>query len=257
MAGSRFTTSADSHRWSVSHFLGAKQCQNIPSIASCTFCCYWEHFNCYLWYIISRSQWCHHRIFLLHHLRRASYEGVSKWLSIPTSCFYSWKRISKNLTTTYLVSDQDYWKARDSLILTYQVVLPDKRIVIPTKFRKQILNNHHSAHQGTATMLVRANESIYWKGIHNRSKLKQENCKSCSWSFQRICGDYVYYKAHSYLTIADRFSGCYNYIILDMVSNYSKSNSQLQELVFWIIELLMSLVQMVAHNLHQHHLNYS
>ena len=90
---------------------------------------------------------------------------------------------------------------------------------------KKRLNNLHSAHQGTSAMQARANKSMYWPGINNHIKTFPDNCNSCwynapihsneplisspqpEWPFQQICGDYYDYQGHSYLAIADRFSG--------------------------------------------------
>ena len=74
-------------------------------------------------------------------------------------------------------------------------------------------------------MQARASKSIYWPGIHNHIKIHRDNCKNCSynapsqpkeplvlspqpeWPFQQVCGDYFDEQGHSYLAIADRFSG--------------------------------------------------
>ena len=118
-----------------------------------------------------------------------------------------------------------YWEVRERFTVNNHIALLDKRIVIPKKFRKQILNNLHTAHQGPSTMQARANKSMYWPGINNHIKTFCDNCKSCSynapsqskepliwspqpeWPFQQICGDYFDYQEYSYLAIADRFSG--------------------------------------------------
>ena len=122
-------------------------------------------------------------------------------------------------------SIQEYRKVREYLTINDHIVLLDKRIVIPHKFRKQILNNLHSAHQGTSMMQAGANKSMYWPGINNNIKTFHDNCRSCSynvpsqskeplissptpdWSFQQICGDYFDYQGHSYLAIAQQLSG--------------------------------------------------
>ena len=62
------------------------------------------------------------------------------------------------------------------------LVLLDKHIVIPKKFRKQILNKLHYAHQGRSTIQARANKSMYWLGINNHIKIFHDNCKSCSYN---------------------------------------------------------------------------
>lgn len=43
----------------------------------------------------------------------------------------------------------------------------NKRIVIPNACRKQVVQNLHAAHQGVSGMMARANQTIYWPGMHS------------------------------------------------------------------------------------------
>ena len=49
----------------------------------------------------------------------------------------------------------------------------------------------------------------------------------------------------------------YAYIILDMDQLLAKTLSSIAGIYLWTIELLRNLVQMLAHNLYQHHLKCS
>ena len=101
----------------------------------------------------------------------------------------------------------------------------NERIVIPTKLRRQILENLHAAHQGVGGMRDRANESVYWPGLSRAIVLTRLNCTNCDkhapsqssepmiitefpkWPFKKIVGDLFYEDGYWYLAVADRYSG--------------------------------------------------
>ena len=101
----------------------------------------------------------------------------------------------------------------------------DKRIAVPLKFRKYILETLHSAHQGVNGMKNRAHQSVYWPGISTAIINTRKNCNHCNsvapsqpaepiilsespeWSFQQICMDYFFIDQHVYIIIINRYSG--------------------------------------------------
>ena len=123
---------------------------------------------------------------------------------------------------------REYWEVRDRLTHHNNIVYMDNRIVIPRKLRKQVLENLHSAHQGIQGMKLRANASIYWPGMSKAVANTRLGCRSCNenapsqpketlvisefpeWPFQRIAADYFFIDTHSYLVVADRYSGWIN-----------------------------------------------
>ena len=121
---------------------------------------------------------------------------------------------------------QNFWDVRDRLTVTSDnVVLMDRRIVIPKQYRKAVLHLMHVAHQGLSTMKRRANDSVYWPRINNDLKNIRENCHYCNtiaprhtkepltltpdpeYPFQEVAADFFYVKGHCYLVLVDRFSG--------------------------------------------------
>ena len=120
---------------------------------------------------------------------------------------------------------REFWEVRNRLSATNNIALLDRRPVIPSSLRKNVLHTLHAAHQGVTGMSARANQSIYWPGMNSCIRNYRANCKTCStnapsqhkepleltptpqWPFQQICADYFDIASHSYLSIVDRFSG--------------------------------------------------
>ena len=120
---------------------------------------------------------------------------------------------------------REYWEVRDRLTQHKGIAYMDYRIVVPQQLRKEILSNLHAAHQGATGMRARANNSIYWPGMSSDITNTRLNCKPCTehapsqpaepliptpfpdWPFQKICADYFFIDLHSYLIVADRYSG--------------------------------------------------
>ena len=118
-----------------------------------------------------------------------------------------------------------FWEVRHRLYTVDDIVYLDRRIVIPSKLRKYILEHLHSAHQGINSMKKRANDCVYWPGISNAISNTRNNCHPCNlhapsqsaeplilspspeWPFQQICMDYFTIDFHIYIIIADRYSG--------------------------------------------------
>lgn len=113
-------------------------------------------------------------------------------------------------------------------------------IVIPKALRKQILQNLHTAHQGTTGMSAHANKTIYWPGMNACIRNHRAQCVDCNqiapsrpaepliltsspeWPFQQLCTDYFEHEGSSYLTIFDRFSFWLN--IYHLPSNTTTSS---------------------------------
>ena len=123
---------------------------------------------------------------------------------------------------------REFWEVRDRLSSNNGLVLMNKRIVIPTSYRKQVLQNLHAAHQGTSGMLARANQTVNWPGMNASVRNYKSSCQTCikispsqsqeplllapiaEWPFQQICADFFENEGHSYLTIVDRYSSWLN-----------------------------------------------
>ena len=60
-----------------------------------------------------------------------------------------------------------YWCIRKELWHQDDVVYFGDRLVMPEKFRKDVLDILHVAHQGTSGMILRASKSLYWPGMNS------------------------------------------------------------------------------------------
>ena len=97
-------------------------------------------------------------------------------------------------------------------------------VVIYKDLRTHCLTALHAAHQGTSSMISRAETSIFWPGITNDIHETRANCQHCNrmapshaalpptppvmsaYPFQCICADYFHYQGFNYLVIVDRYS---------------------------------------------------
>ena len=119
---------------------------------------------------------------------------------------------------------QLYFQHRDNLSIVDGVILYKDRVLIPPSLRPNVLSTLHAAHQGTSTMLARAESSVFWPGITRDIQASRDRCIQChqnapsnpsappttpilpAYPFQCICADYFTYKGVTYLVIVDRYS---------------------------------------------------
>ena len=120
---------------------------------------------------------------------------------------------------------RSYFLFRDDLSIVDGVVMYGNRIVIPPTLRNQILETLHSAHQGTTSMVSRAQASVFWPGITPQLQRVRRDCMPCEeiapsqpnppptpivdpvYPFQQVCSDYFKHNGHNYLVMVDRYSG--------------------------------------------------
>ena len=60
-----------------------------------------------------------------------------------------------------------YWDHRDKLMAWNGVFLYTDCVVVPRKLRNRVIENLHSAHQGTCSMNSRAKTVVFWPNITN------------------------------------------------------------------------------------------
>ena len=77
-------------------------------------------------------------------------------------------------------SAQGFWAFRDDLAVIDGLVMYRKRIVIPESLRERVLDNLHSAHQGVAGMISRAQSVLFWPGFSKDIEDKRRNCRVCN-----------------------------------------------------------------------------
>ena len=118
-----------------------------------------------------------------------------------------------------------YWEVREHLYSSDGVILYKDRIVIPRSLRGHILDNLHSAHQGTSSMFARAQGLVYWPGMSTDIEDARNHCRTChrnapsqsklpptapkipTTPFELIYADYFKLIGFFYLVIGDRLSG--------------------------------------------------
>ena len=104
------------------------------------------------------------------------------------------------------------------------------RIVVPQSLRTRVLEALHSAHQGTSSMIARAESSVFWPGITSDIKRIRASCQQCNrnapsqpdapptpptipvYPFQAVCADFFHTCGQYYCVIVDRYS---NWPIVD------------------------------------------
>ena len=119
---------------------------------------------------------------------------------------------------------QQYWRVRDLLTAHHGVIHLGERPVVPPSLRHRVLDTLHSAHQGTTSMRLRAERSLYWPNMALDIAKKRDSCASCcssapsqspeppitpiipQYPFQHIASDYYHHAGHNFGLIVDRFS---------------------------------------------------
>ena len=119
----------------------------------------------------------------------------------------------------------NYNRHSDDLLVVDGVPMLGRRVIVPASCRKRVLDCLHSAHQGSAKMLERAKNSVYWPGLVDDLERTRRGCSICDrnapsqaqmpplplaspeFPFQMLAMDYFENKGKSWLVIADRFSG--------------------------------------------------
>lgn len=136
---------------------------------------------------------------------------------------------------------------REHLYTVDGIIIYKQRIVIPTSLRSKILHSLHSAHQGTSSMIARAETSVFWPGITADILATRAQCQHCNriapsqpnappippvapmYPFQCICADYFHLKGINYLVIVDRYS---NWPIIEKAQEGSKGLIETLKRVF-------------------------
>lgn len=118
-----------------------------------------------------------------------------------------------------------YWSIRNQLDVERDVIWYNGRIVLPLSLRNRALDVLHSAHQGVAGMLDRAQTVVYWPGISNDIQRTRSSCRICCRNapsqaplpaavpecpetpFEAVFADFFEESGYHYLVAGDRLSG--------------------------------------------------
>ena len=117
-----------------------------------------------------------------------------------------------------------FWRVRDQLRVHDGVPMMSERIIVPEKLRPRVLETLHSAHQGVYTMMIRAQDTVYWPGLSRDIDRVRAHCLTCQsiapsqsnlppvdpvvpeYPFQHIVMDHFTLNNKSYGVFADRFT---------------------------------------------------
>lgn len=120
---------------------------------------------------------------------------------------------------------KEFYKHRNNLSVISGVLMYNKRVVIPRVLRAEVLECLHAASQGVQGMKARAEDTVFWPGISGAIVDKRNRCRTCdtiapsqaaeppitapppSYPFEQIVVDYFTLDGHTYLAMADRYSG--------------------------------------------------
>ena len=72
-----------------------------------------------------------------------------------------------------------YWKVQGELSVHNNLLLFQKRIVVPGSLQQETLEKLHHGHQGIQRCRLRARISVWWPGISQRIKEVIEGCAEC------------------------------------------------------------------------------
>ena len=127
-------------------------------------------------------------------------------------------------------SIREFYNVKDRLcivdgLIMYGFEAGNLRLVIPKRFRHQIIVNLHFANQGSTSMFSRARQAMYWPGMDRDIDNHFQSCLSCQESapshvresilladipefpFQNAVADLFEIESYKYLVYADRLTG--------------------------------------------------
>ena len=119
-----------------------------------------------------------------------------------------------------------YVKTASELTTLGDVVMLQKRPVIPDSLKATILQHLHAAHSGDRSMIQRASTSFYWPNYAKDIVRHRSQCQSChvnapsnppsqkipdpdlpTYPFQIVCMDFFAFEGKTYLILVDKYSG--------------------------------------------------
>ena len=72
-----------------------------------------------------------------------------------------------------------YWPMRHELYVIGNTPFKNRKMLIPSCLRKEVLNGLHAAHQGVEGMLSNARQRFFWPGLDAAIRLRRAQCKQC------------------------------------------------------------------------------
>ena len=120
---------------------------------------------------------------------------------------------------------RSYQSIREDLYVQDGVPMYQRRVIVPSCLRSEVLAGLHAAHQCVVKMHDRAMQAVYWPGLFKDLEKVRNSCTYCNkaaptqaalpphtplspdYPFQMIVMDYCSIKGKSWLICADRFTG--------------------------------------------------
>ena len=117
-----------------------------------------------------------------------------------------------------------FWALRDDLYTIHGVPVSNRRILIPSSLRREVLECLHSAHQGVTGMQEHAKHRFFWPGLDAALRLTRAQCSDCNgrspsqpeeplldgitpeFPFQSTATDLFHHQGHKFLLYVDRFT---------------------------------------------------
>ena len=72
-----------------------------------------------------------------------------------------------------------YWNFRDTMTVQDGIVYKGAQVVVPKELREEFLQQLHSSHQGSQSMLRGARDAVYWPGMAEDIRRVTVNCAVC------------------------------------------------------------------------------
>ena len=81
---------------------------------------------------------------------------------------------------------RSHWNFRDELSIVNVIIVNGTRIIIPTKYRPELLSLiHDDSHLGIDTCVLRSKSTVQWPGITEHTKSIVNKCEKCSANCRR------------------------------------------------------------------------
>ena len=161
---------------------------------------------------------------------RITWEDVKKATESDQTCklLRAWMTGADPGLTELSEEVKPFHRYKSELSIEDGVILFGNRMLIPNALRPLVLHTLHSSHQGSTSMLLRAERSMFWPGMSRDIQTTRAKCKTCdvhspsqsnmppiqpevpTYPFQHICSDYFSLHGREYCVVVDRFSGWYN-----------------------------------------------
>ncbi|GFY70518.1 retrovirus-related Pol polyprotein from transposon 17.6 [Trichonephila inaurata madagascariensis] len=82
------------------------------------------------------------------------------------------------------IAVQPYWHCKEELYSSKEGIIFRGRLVVPVKYRKEILKLLHVSHKGIVSSKIKAREYFYWPNLNRDVEEYVSKCKICQ-KYQR------------------------------------------------------------------------